>query len=78
MITLLSKLFVHQQVGDTASTVMEMPQYTEARSGKTVVPEDGDDPLMSDLEDSLIDDDVPYFSEVEAMVYVLILVVVGF
>lgn len=57
---------------------MEMPQYTEARSGKTVVPEDGDDPLMSDLEDSLIDDDVPYFSEVEAMVYVLILVVVGF
>ncbi|XP_022841640.1 uncharacterized protein LOC111365378 isoform X2 [Olea europaea var. sylvestris] len=59
---------VGRRVGDTASTVMEMPQYTEARSGKTVVPEDGDDPLMSDLEDSLIDDDVPYFSEVEAMI----------
>lgn len=56
------------RVGDRASTVMEMPQYTEAGSGITVVPEDGDDPSISDLEDSLIDDDVPYFSDVEAMI----------
>ncbi|KAL2552701.1 Forkhead-associated (FHA) domain-containing protein [Forsythia ovata] len=59
---------VGTRVGDRPSTVMGIPQYTEAGSGKTVVPEDGDEPSMSDLEDSQIDDDVPCFSDVEAMI----------
>ncbi|KAL7144158.1 hypothetical protein ABFS83_08G240100 [Erythranthe nasuta] len=55
------------KVGDNPATMSEI-QSTEAGSARTPIPESVVNDSVSDQEESQIDDDVPYFSDIEAMI----------
>ncbi|KAK6150582.1 hypothetical protein DH2020_015514 [Rehmannia glutinosa] len=59
---------VDMKVGDKPATVTEIIRSTEAGSGKNPLPESLVEDSVSDHEESQIDDDVPYFSDIEAMI----------
>ncbi|KAL0378331.1 UNVERIFIED_CONTAM: Microspherule protein 1 [Sesamum radiatum] len=58
---------VDMKVRDNPTTVNETIRSTETGFARTPLPESAVDSSVSDPEESLIDDDVPYFSDVEAM-----------
>ncbi|KAK4368102.1 hypothetical protein RND71_011894 [Anisodus tanguticus] len=55
-------------VGDTPATFIEAPQFGESSSVRVAVTEPAINPSTSEVEDPQSDDDVPYFSDVEAMI----------
>ncbi|XP_011090415.1 uncharacterized protein LOC105171097 [Sesamum indicum] len=59
---------VDMKVRDNPTTVTETMRSTETGFARTPLPESAADSSVSDPEESLIDDDVPYFSDVEAMI----------
>lgn len=69
IILLLPTLFIHCiQVGDNPARVTEIIQSMEAGSSRSQLPESVESVSVSDPVESDIDDDVPYFSDIEAMV----------
>ncbi|KAH6791467.1 hypothetical protein C2S51_006473 [Perilla frutescens var. frutescens] len=56
------------KVGQNPATVTEMMRSTEAGSARSQHPESVVDDSVSDEQESEIDDDVPYFSDIEAMI----------
>ncbi|KAL0332985.1 UNVERIFIED_CONTAM: Microspherule protein 1 [Sesamum calycinum] len=61
-------LGVDMKVRDNPTAVNETIRSTETGFARTPLPESAVDSSVSDPEESLIDDDVPYFSDVEAMI----------
>ncbi|KAK4417382.1 Microspherule protein 1 [Sesamum alatum] len=59
---------VDMKVRANPATVAETIRSTEGGFARTALPESAVDSSVSDPEESLIDDDVPYFSDVEAMI----------
>ncbi|KAK4346899.1 hypothetical protein RND71_033238 [Anisodus tanguticus] len=55
-------------VGETPATFIEAPQFGESSSVRIAVTEPAINPSTSEVEDPQSDDDVPYFSDVEAMI----------
>ncbi|CAN4083367.1 unnamed protein product [Withania somnifera] len=55
-------------VGDTPGTFIKAPQFGESSSVRVAVTEPTINPSTSEVEDPQSDDDVPYFSDVEAMI----------
>lgn len=55
-------------VGDTPATFIEAPKFGESSSVRVAVTEPIINPSTSEVEDPQSDDDVPYFSDVEAMI----------
>ncbi|KAA8547452.1 hypothetical protein F0562_003684 [Nyssa sinensis] len=53
---------------DAPATLRELPSYAEAGSVKMSLPESVVNPSASDQEESESDNDVPYFSDIEAMI----------
>ncbi|KAI3451023.1 hypothetical protein Pfo_007688 [Paulownia fortunei] len=64
----LAKKEVDLMVGDDPATVTEIIQSTETGSARTPLPESVVDDSVSNHEESQLDDDVPYFSDIEAMI----------
>ncbi|KAM3363061.1 putative protein isoform X1 [Capsicum galapagoense] len=59
----------HEMVGDTPATLIKAPQFGESSSVRVAVTEPKIiNPSTSEVEDPQSDDDVPYFSDVEAMI----------
>lgn len=61
-------LICWRQVGDTPATFIEAPEFGESSSVRVAVTEPKINPSTSEVEDPQSDDDVPCFSDVEAMV----------
>lgn len=57
-----------QGVGDTPTTFIEAPEFGESSSVRVAVTEPTINPSTSEVEDPQSDDDVPCFSDVEAMI----------
>lgn len=55
-------------MGDTPATFIEAPQFGESSSVRVAVTEPTINPSTSEVEDPQSDDDVPCYSDVEAMV----------
>lgn len=63
------------QVGDAPDTFPDMTRFAESGSAKAAM-ESSANPSTSDQEEPPSDDDVPYFSDIEAMVILEILSVI--
>ncbi|CAN4078803.1 unnamed protein product [Withania somnifera] len=55
-------------VGDTPGAFIKAPQFGESSSVRVAVTEPTINPSTSEVEDPQSDDDVPYFSDIEAMI----------
>lgn len=55
-------------VGDNPGTLIKAPQFGESSSVRVAVTQPTINPSTSEVEDPQSDDDVPYFSDVEAMI----------
>lgn len=64
------------QVGDAPDTFPDMQRFAESGSAKVAAVESSANPSTSDQEEPPSDDDVPYFSDIEAMVILEILSVI--